>query len=45
MKLFASEHFSVENYWFRKIVQNVIFGPPDLKMHESASHQERHNDA
>ena len=38
MKLFALEHFCVETYYFRKISQNVIFGPPDLKMHESASH-------
>ena len=38
VQLFALENFRVENYRFRKIAQNVIFGPPDLKMHESASH-------
>ena len=39
VQLFALENFRVENYRFRKIAQNVIFGPPGLKMHESASHQ------
>ena len=38
VQLFALGNFRVENYRFRKIAQNVIFGSPDLKMHESASH-------
>ena len=38
VQLRALKNFRVESYRFRKIAQNVIFGPPDLKMHESASH-------
>ena len=38
VQLFALNNFRVENSRFREIAQNVLVGPPDLKMHESASH-------
>ena len=38
VQFLALENFRVESYRFRKIAQSVSLGPPDLKMHESASH-------
>ena len=40
MQFLILDEFRHENHQFHKKGQNIIFGPPDPKMHESASHHD-----